>query len=86
MYSFAKGTKFVRFKEDENLCEVFFYSFPCDLCDYECKTMSILEKHLHTVHDSSEQHPVILAIIHLLLAFIILLTSHAAQPAIVKEE
>ena len=27
MYSFAKGTKFVRFKEDENLCEVSF--IPC---------------------------------------------------------
>ena len=41
-----KMKKSVQFKEDFELCEVFLYSFPCDICEFRMANKRKLEKHL----------------------------------------
>ena len=45
-------TKSVSFKEDSEMCEVFFYTFPCDECDFETASKNTLEYHIQTEHDN----------------------------------
>ena len=53
---FVKKT--VHFKEDDELCDVFFYSFPCDKCDFETASKKTLEYHLgrHYKKSKSQRH------------------------------
>ena len=51
-----KMKKSVQFKEDFELCEVFLYSFPCDICEFRTANKRKLEKHLLR-HYKGTKHP-----------------------------
>ena len=72
--------KSVKFAEDSELCDIFFYSFPCDECDYESRSKNSLEKHIKTTHESADKlHTLILSVGYLVMAYIVLVVSYYAQ-------
>ena len=50
--------KNVHFKEDFELCDVFFYTFPCDECDFETASKKILRYHIrrHNTKNKKLRH------------------------------
>ena len=72
--------KSVKFAEDSKLCDIFFYSFPCDECDYESRSKNSLENHIKTTHESADKlHTLILSVGYLVMAYIVLVVSYYAQ-------